>query len=155
MVRKLTFWPRRLYFKKLLFFQFFAVFHQKMSKNADFWKLKNLFQSKISSWLIIVMYRMTRHFKAEKLHFKAEKLRFLYVLLYPLSQKVAKIWLKNKDWTWAKLKNAKMLVDAREVLVSDRNLQKWKVQIIVFQTHYLRSVLDNNSLRKKHLILFR
>ena len=25
--------------------KFFAVFHQKLSKNADFWKLKNLFQS--------------------------------------------------------------------------------------------------------------
>ena len=55
---------------------FFAVFHQKMSKNADFWKLKILFQSKISPWLMIVTYRMTRHFKAEKLHFFRQKWNF-------------------------------------------------------------------------------
>ena len=54
----------------------FAVFHQKMSKNADFWKLKNLFQCYIFSWLMIIMYQVTRHFKAKKLHFLRKKLKF-------------------------------------------------------------------------------
>ena len=106
---------------------------------------------------MIVMHPMTRHFKAEKLHLLRKKLKFwknkffpcfLYAVLYPLSQKVAKISLKNKNLKWAEPKNAKMLVDAREVLVSVRNLQKSKLQIISFQTHHLRSVLDHNLLRK-------
>ena len=43
-----------------------------------------------------------------------------------------------------------MLVDVREVLVSVRNLQKSKLQIISFRTHHLRSILDINLLRKYH-----